>query len=261
MSAIPDLPGVYNLITLDETSSTNDEAKRLAAEGEETCPDGTLIWAKAQTAARGRRGRAWESLEGNLFLSLVLRPDVPALEATQLGYVAALAVYDSIGQLCPAGYEAHCKWPNDVLLNGKKVSGILLEASGDGAGNLDWLVLGLGVNVAGHPEDVEFPATSLHAEGAPHITREEFLTAFARNFMLWTRSWMEDGFAKIRENWLWRAKGVNEAIDVRLENEVLSGIFVGIDETGALLLRQDGDSGSEVRAMTVGDVFFPGLTH
>lgn len=258
MSELPALPGVYNLIALDHVDSTNDEAKRLAQEGEDACPDGTLIWAKSQSAGRGRRGRAWETLDGNLFLSLVLRPDVPAMEAVQLGYVAALSIYDTIGELCPPGYEAHCKWPNDVLLNGKKVSGILLEASGNPKGNLDWLVLGVGINVTQHPEGMAYPATSFHAEGATGITREDTLISFSRNFLAWTRRWMDDGFDTIRENWLWRAKGLDEAINVRLENEALSGIFAGIDETGALLLMQDTTKGPEVRTITVGDVFFPG---
>lgn len=258
MSAIPDLPGVYYLIALDHVGSTNDEAKRLAAQGEEVCPDGTLVWAKSQSAARGRRGRTWEAFDGNLFLSLVLRPEVPALEATQLGYVTALALYDTIGELCPPGYEAHCKWPNDVLLNGKKFCGILLEASGNQQGNLDWLVIGVGVNVTQHPDTADYPTTSFHAEGATSITREETLVAFARNFLSWTRRWLDDGFGIIRENWVWRAKGLNEAINVRLENETLSGIFAGIDETGALLLCQDTATGPETRTVTVGDVFFHG---
>lgn len=257
MSELPALPGVYNLIALDHVGSTNDEAKRLAAEGEEACPDGTLIWAKSQSAGRGRRGRAWEAMEGNLFLSLVLRPEVPAIEATQLGYVASLAIYDTIGELCPPGYEAHCKWPNDVLLNGKKFSGILLEASGNPSGHLDWLVVGVGINVAKHPDGMEFPATSFHAEGATAITREEALVSFSRNFLAWTRRWLDEGFGIVRENWLWRAKGLNESINVRLENETLSGIFAGIDETGALLLRQETPEGETTRTITVGDVFFP----
>ncbi len=255
MASLPDLPGAYNLIALDHIGSTNDEAKRLAALGEEACPDGTLIWAKSQSSARGRRGRTWESLDGNLFLSLVLRPDVPLIEASQLGYVAALAIYDTIGELCPAGYEAHCKWPNDVLLNGSKFCGILLEASSSTKGVLDWLVLGLGVNVTQHPRDIDadYSVTSFHGEGANAITREDTLVSFARNFVLWTRCWMDDGFSPIRENWLWRAKGLDQEINVRLENEVISGIFAGIDETGALMLRQ----GQDTRIITVGDVFFP----
>jgi len=257
MTVLPDLPGVYNLIALDHIGSTNDEAKRLAAEGEDVCPDGTLIWAKSQNAARGRRGRTWESLDGNLFMSLVLRPDVPAMEATQLGYVGALAVYDTIGELCPPGYEAHCKWPNDVLLNGKKFCGILLEASSDTKGILEWLVMGVGINVTQHPVDVDYASTSFHGEGATSITREETLVSFARNFLLWTRCWMDDGFGTVRDNWLWRAKGLNEEINVRLENQTLSGIFAGIDETGALLLRQDLGNSSDTRVITVGDVFFP----
>lgn len=257
MTDLPDLPGVYNLIALDHVDSTNDEAKRLASQGEDACPDGTLVWAKTQSAARGRRGRKWEALDGNLFLSLVLRPEVSLIEATQLGYVAALAVYDTIGELCPPGYEAQCKWPNDVLLNGKKFCGILLESSGNQKGSLDWLVLGLGINVATHPTDVDYQTTSFHGEGARDISREDALTSFARNFLAWTRRWLDDGFGVVRENWIWRAKGLNEAINVRLDNETLSGIFAGIDETGALLLRQDTANGPETRVVTVGDVFFP----
>jgi len=259
MTALPDLPGVYNLIAFDHIGSTNDEAKRLAGLGEDECPDGTLVWAKSQSAARGRRGRTWESLDGNLFLSLVLRPDVPIMEATQLGYVAALAVYDTIAELCPAGYEAQCKWPNDVLLNDKKFCGILLEASSNSGGVLDWLVLGLGINVAQHPDDsnLDYATTSFHAEGATDITREQTLVSFARNFLLWTRRWLDDGFSVIRENWVWRAKGIDQEIEVRLEYETLSGIFAGIDENGALLLRQGAGNASVIKTITVGDVFFP----
>ena len=261
MASLPDLPGVYNLIALDHIGSTNDEAKRLAAEGEDACPDGTLVWAKSQDAARGRRGRSWESLDGNLFFSLVLRPDVPAMEAAQLGYVAALALYDTVGELCPPGYEGHCKWPNDVLLNGKKFCGILLEASSNTSGILDWLVMGIGINVTRHPDTAEYTTTSFHGEGATDITREQTLVCFARNFLLWTRSWMDDGFGVIRENWLWRAKGVGQEINVRLENETLSGIFAGIDDTGALLLQQGTGDNPLTRVVTVGDVFFPDVVN
>ncbi len=254
MTQTLNLPGIYNLVTFDSVSSTNDEAKKLAEQGEDAAPDGTLVWARSQSAGRGRRGREWFGAEGNLYCSLILRPDAPAIEATQLGYVAALAIYDTIGELCPPGYEAHCKWPNDVLLNSKKVSGILMESSGSSPdGHLDWLILGVGINVATHPDDTPYPATSFAAEGARDISVEDTLASFSRNFLVWCRRWMEDGFEGLRETWVWRAAGLNEEILVRLENQELSGIFAGIDENGALRLRQNENE----QTITVGDVFFP----
>jgi BirA family biotin operon repressor/biotin-[acetyl-CoA-carboxylase] ligase len=252
----PNLPSAYRLVSLETVSSTNDEAKRLAAEGEETAPDGTIIWAKEQTAGRGRRGREWVSQPGNLYCSLVLRPGVPVAKAAELGFVAALAVYDMLGAIGEPGLQVHCKWPNDILLNDRKVAGILLEAEisgGPGDGNIpEWVILGLGVNVGVFPGDTDFPATSFRAEnlGATVI---DCLNDFARHFLKWTNTWREDGFAPIRKNWLWRCHGLGEQIEVRLESETLTGVFTDLDEDGALLLK----TGQGMRKITAGDVFFP----
>ncbi|MSO92169.1 MAG: biotin--[acetyl-CoA-carboxylase] ligase [Rhodospirillales bacterium] len=249
----PSLPPAYRLVALETIDSTNAEAKRLAAQGEESAPDGTLVWALAQTAGRGRRGRRWESPEGNLYCSLILRPEVSVARAAELAFVAALAVYDTIGSLCSPGQSAACKWPNDVLLNGRKVSGILLESQSRADGGLDWLVLGVGINVESAPAQAEFPATALHREGDTHIGVVDVLEGFARHFLVWTNRWLDDGFRPIRENWLWRAAGKGETIRVRLDRETLEGTFEDIDERGALVLGLPGT----VRRIAAGDVFFP----
>lgn len=249
------LPAAYTPHVLDVCESTNDEAKRLAALGEDETPDGTLVWAREQTKGRGRRGRTWASPPGNLCFSLVLRPGVRAAEAAQLGFAAALAVYDALGAVVAPGHQAHCKWPNDVLLNGAKVAGILMESAGAaGTEAPEWIVLGAGLNVVWRPEpeDVEYPATSLRAEGIEDVDAQMILESFARHFMVWSRRWLEDGFAPLRENWLWRAHGRGEPIRVRAGGKEFSGRFNDIDASGALIVE------TETGPVTVaaGDVLF-----
>jgi BirA family biotin operon repressor/biotin-[acetyl-CoA-carboxylase] ligase len=252
MTRAPVLPSVYRLVALDVVGSTNDEAKRLAALGEAEAPDGTLVWAKSQTSGRGRRGRTWESPAGNLYCSLVLRPGLPPARAAQLGFVASLAVYDALASVCGPGQQAACKWPNDVLLNGRKVAGLLLETESAAAGAAPWVVLGVGVNVARGPESAAFPATSLHAEGETGVDAVDVLEAFARHFLRWTGRWLDDGFPPIRKAWLGRAAGKGQAIEVRLDGETLSGVFEDVDEEGALILGLGGGR----RRVAAGDVFF-----
>ena len=248
----PRLPPAYRLVALDSVGSTNDEARRLAAEGAE---DGTLVWARAQSGGRGRRGRQWQSPRGNLYLSLVLRPQCSLSEAAQLGFVAALGLGDAIGSVAPPLIEVTYKWPNDVLVNGSKAAGILLESQGAEGAACDWLVLGLGVNVASFPEDAEFAATSLRFEGCPpEVTEVALLEAFGKHFLTWVNRWLEEGFAPIRKGWCNHAQGLGEEIRVRLAREEFSGIFKDLDETGALILGQDG--GGE-RRVTAGEVYFP----
>ena len=249
MSDTPRLPTVYRLVAFERVGSTNEEAKRLAADGAE---EGTLVWALEQTAGRGRRGRRWESPRGNLYLSLVLRPDAPPAEAAQLGMVAAVALGDALGTLMPPLTEVRFKWPNDVLVNGRKAAGILIESAAGGPGRLDWLVLGIGVNVESHPADAAFPATSLRAEGGAEVAVAALLEAFSRSFLNWTNVWVEEGFAPVRRAWLARAWGRGEAIQVRLEGRTLEGVFADLDAAGALLL--DLSDGSR-RRITAADVF------
>lgn len=249
----PRLPAAYTLVELDSVDSTMAEARRRARAGEEEAPEGLLIWAREQTAGRGRRGRGWDSPPGNLYTSLLLRPEVPLREAAQLGFVAAVAAYDACARVAEPGYDFRCKWPNDILLFDRKVAGLLLEAEGGGGETPpDFVVLGMGVNLAKHPEDGAYPATSFHESGL-EIAPADFLEAYALAFLDWVSKWVDDGFPPIREHWLWRAKGLGEEIVVRLENETLEGTFKDLDQQGALLLDQ-GEAG--VRTVMAGDVFF-----
>ncbi len=250
--ALPRLPPAYRLVALDTVESTNDEARRLAEAG---AAEGTLVWARTQTKGRGRRGRGWAGLPGNLYFSIVLRPERPPAEAAQLGFLAALAMGDAVGSVAPPLIEIQYKWPNDLLFNGHKGAGILLEARSGAGAVLDWLVLGIGVNVAAHPRDTDFPATDLRFEGSGgEVTPEALLEAFARHFMAWSDRWLEEGFAPVRQAWLKHARGLGEAIRVNLPDETLEGRFKELDPSGALLLElADGAT----RTIAAGDVYFP----
>jgi len=239
------LPPAYRLVALESVGSTNEEAKRLARAG---AVEGTLVWARQQISGRGRRGREWVSPPGNLYLSIVLRPEAAQARHGELGFVAALAIGETVGAFLPALVELRYKWPNDVLIGGRKTSGILLEnESGE-----DWLILGVGINVAHHPEGTETPATSLLAEGAPDATVESVLERFARAFLVWVNRWVDDGFRPIRAAWMSRALGRNENIRVRLPNETLEGRFVDLDETGALLVET---AAGQRRIIRAGEVY------
>jgi BirA family biotin operon repressor/biotin-[acetyl-CoA-carboxylase] ligase len=247
----PRLPPLYRLVALDVVTSTNDEALRLAEAGAE---DGTLVWAREQTAARGRQGRAWSSPRGNLYLSLVLRPECDAAEAAQLGFIAALALGEAFGSVAPPMIEVTYKWPNDVLLNGRKAAGILLESRSGAGGTLDCVILGVGANVRHFPEDSAFPATSLRFEGAPpDLSEVALLEAFSRHFLNWVNRWLDDGFAPIRRAWLNHAHALGQEIEVHLPGETLTGTFKDLDERGTLVLELPG---GDLRSISAGDVHF-----
>jgi BirA family biotin operon repressor/biotin-[acetyl-CoA-carboxylase] ligase len=249
MSGLPDLPAVYRLTALDRVDSTNEEAKRLARDG---APDGTLVWARAQSAGKGRSGNAWTSPRGNLYVSLVLRAAVPQPRLAELGFVAAVALGAALDGLRPPAVPLRFKWPNDVLLRERKLAGILVETESAGD-RPSWAVLGVGVNIARHPEGTELAATSLHAEGEKGIPVEGLLAAFAGAFLDWRLRWEGEGFAPVAAAWKARARGIGEPIRVRLPRGELRGTFTDLDADGALLLDQ-GAGG--VRRVTAGDVFF-----
>ena len=248
----PRLSSFYHLVHHERIDSTNEEAKRLAVAG---ALASTLVWAGEQLAGRGRRGRGWASPPGNLYMSLLLRPRLVAATACQLNFVAAVALAEAVGALLPAAASVALKWPNDVLVNGAKVSGILLEAAAAADHVIDWLVIGVGVNIATYPAGTPYPATSLQREGA-RSAPSAVLEAFADRFERWHAVWRDAGFCPVRDRWLASARGLGEAIEVRLECETLRGRFSDLDETGALMLDM-GSSGR--RQITTGDLFFPHL--
>lgn len=247
------LPQGYSLRAFAEIDSTNEEARRLGDAGE-TGP----IWvvAERQTAGRGRRGRHWVSPAGNFMGTLFLRPQATPRKAAELSFVAAVAVHEAVETFLPPPLRPglKLKWPNDLLHDRKKLAGILLESSGIAGGELAWLAIGMGVNLVHHPENVEYPATSLAALGVTGVTPMAALEALASAFDRRLRQWRDvQGFAAIREAWLARAAGLGGPITVRLADETIEGTFSGLAPDGALELRL---ASGEVRHISAGDVFF-----
>ena len=244
----PRLPPAYRLIRFDTIDSTNEEAKRLARAGAE---EGTLVWALEQTAGRGRRGHAWASPRGNLYASLILRPECPVGRAAQLGFVAALAVGDMLDATSGGLEELSYKWPNDVLVHGRKIAGILLESE-LGEGEIPkFVIVGVGINLISSPPDTEFPATSVAEQGLRPVSPARAVEEVTRYCHAWVQRWREEGFAPIRAAWRARAISVGEVIRVRLEAATLHGRFLDIDQQGALLLENSG----ELRCIRAGEIF------
>lgn len=241
------LPPPFRLIAYETIGSTSDEAKRLARDGAE---EGLIVWAKAQTAGRGRRGRVWVSPPGNLHMSVVSRPNCRAGVAAQLGFVAALGMADALGEVA-AGVAISCKWPNDLLANGKKIAGILLETEMTAGDLPEFVVIGIGVNLVASPDDTPYPATSLAEEGAPGVAPLTLIPAFVRRFATWLDRWRDGGFAPVRAGWLARAAGLGQPIQVRLERDTLAGRFLDLDADGALMLDMAGVS----RRIAAGEIF------
>lgn len=245
------MTGVPPVVVLDEIDSTNAEARRRAEAGE-----AGPLWLVGlrQTAGRGRRGRAWETGEGNLAATLLFRTDRPPAEAAQVSFVAALAVADMLAEYVPASLVS-LKWPNDPLLGGLKVSGILVESGASPLGGL-WIAVGIGVNLSRKPIDSERPATSIATYREippPHPT--EAIEVLAGAFERWRRAWSSLGFPVIADAWTARAHGLGEPCTARLGTETIEGIAEGLDGDGALRLRLDD---GRVRRITAGDVFFGG---
>lgn len=242
MTGIRGWPLELGLRRYDTLDSTNEEARRLAKNGER----GPLwIVAREQTAGRGRRGRAWISESGNLFATLLM-PVTTSLSA-QLGFVAGLAAGDAIAAHA-LGAEVALKWPNDVLLNGKKVAGILLEALGH-----DSLAIGIGINLAHYPTDTEIPSISIAAVMGKPPDLNGILLRLASAMTAWYEIWLRMGFQPVRKAWLLRSSGLGHAIRARLADSERDGVFEDLDEDGALLLR---DSTGTLTRITAGDVFF-----
>jgi BirA family biotin operon repressor/biotin-[acetyl-CoA-carboxylase] ligase len=246
----PTLPAGYRLVDMETVASTNDEALRLAGEG---APEGVMVRARRQTAGRGRRGRAFVSPPGNLYLSLILRPEGTPAHAALVGFAVSLAIAEAIDQTAPEVPGAACKWPNDVLVDGRKVGAVLIEASSS-KGAVEALVVGIGVNLVSHPELADYPAGDLADLGAPGITPDRFLEALAERLDHWLGVWRKHGMAGLRAPWLARAAGLGHMIVVRLEQESFDGRFLDLDTDGALVL--DTPDGAR-RKVTAGAVFFP----
>ncbi len=245
------LPSGYRLALYETIDSTNSEALRLASRGE---PGGLWIRAARQEAGKGRVGREWVSSSGNLYASLLIRPHVPLTTALQLSLLAGVAAYDALASLASgAGREIdlRLKWPNDILLGTAKLGGILLESTTTSNSASSAIIIGTGINLAQSPGELSRPAASLAGAGVT-ATAEQAFAALAWTTAEWIALWREgEGFATVRSAWLDRAQPIGNAISVKLGGDLLSGTFLGIDETGALRLSL---TTGEERRITAGDV-------
>lgn len=242
------LPSGFRLWALDSIDSTNDEALRRIAAG--AGRHGDVIVARSQTAGRGRRGRSWQSPPGNLHLTLLVCPPAGA-RVGELAFVSAVAAGEAVAGIVPPAAELRYKWPNDLLLGGRKLAGLLIEAGGTDKDPA--LAIGIGINVASAPESTEFPATSLRQAGCD-VPADALVGPLCRAFAAWYDRWLAEGFAPVRTAWLARAHGVGGPIEARLPDaSVHRGIFLGLDGNGALML-ESGDGA--VRTIAAGDVFF-----
>lgn len=242
------LAGGARLIVHDSIGSTNAEALRLAHAGER----GPLwIVAREQTTGRGRRGRTWQSPRGNLSASLLLSEPCTPDRAPQLSFVAALALHDALSEVVSAARGAlQVKWPNDLLLEGAKVAGILVEGESASGGGFA-AAMGVGVNCVSHPADTPYPATNLRAHGltiAPEPLLAALAAAMTRRLGQWARG---EGFEAIRADWTAHAMRLRETIRLRTAEGDVEGRFDGIDQVGRLLLtlREGGR-----RAFSAGEV-------
>jgi len=256
-----------------ETGSTNADVMALAQQG---AAEGVWLRADRQTAGRGRQGRAWESPVGNLYASTLVRVRPGDPQAATLALVAAVALEEAVRVFAPdlspplvssevekrepgakprfstsletngEGGTLAIKWPNDLLIGGAKLTGILLERSGDA------VVIGIGVNLAHHPEVLDRPTTSLAAHGVT-VAPEPFLETLAEIFARWLDRWRTEGLPPIRARWIERAHPIGTALSASTgDGTVVDGLFDGLDDNGALILRlADGTR----HVMHAGDVF------
>lgn len=228
----------HNLYYVKETGSTNDDAYRLGAQG---APEGTVVIAESQHAGKGRMRRIWHSPPtANIYTSILLRPPFETSRAPQISIAAGVAAAEAINPYC-AG-RADLKWPNDVLIGGKKVCGILAQMKASNSG-IDFVVVGIGINVnlpaERFPDDLRGMATSLSMEAEQEISRPEVIIRLYENLAKWYMTLCHCGFEPVRRAWLGMSSMIGRPARVLFHEETISGTAVGLHDDGALVLRTD----------------------
>lgn len=221
-----------------ELGSTNAEAFKMAAAKQ--IFDRDIILADCQNAGRGRMDRIWSSPKGNLYFSLFLQSKAAAAEVAQISFVAIVALRQAVEELAKFSNEINIqnKWPNDLLINGKKVAGILLESKINQQ-NCEFVILGIGVNIASGPSETIFPAGNLQ-EFKIKTTAEILLKIFLDKFEIIYQNWQNFGFINVRNAWLSKAYKLREKISVKEGGAKIDGIFEDIDKNGSLILQVEG---------------------
>ncbi len=245
----PNLPAGYQLERVSSLPSTSDACVEQARAG---APDGLAILADSQTAGRGSRGRAWACPPGNLYLSVLLRPRNAAEEAGagQWALLAGVALIEALAEFAAEANGLRLKWPNDVLSDGAKLAGILVDAAMTASGAADWLVIGVGANLASAPviegRRIAVLVTPDGAAPMPLAVTEVFLARIEA----WRNVLARDGFGPIRDAWLQRAHPLGTPVTIKDAMRSRTGVFAGLSAQGELLL-SDGDA---VHTISTGDV-------
>jgi len=241
----------YNFLIFDETDSTNAEARRLVESG---ASGNFIIWAKSQTHGRGRYGRSWQSPPGNLYMSILLDSNRFASKQQELSFVTSLGVYNAIriiGLRNKQKLNLGLKWPNDVLVHGAKIAGILLETIK--THNRQYLIIGIGLNIDNHPCDIDRDTTSMSAivSQVPEVSHmlDVIMSSFEHYFALW----QAQGFLPIRHLWLQKIYNPKHVMTVNDGRNRISGIFQDIDLNGAIRLKL---ASGQIYTLSAGEVFF-----
>lgn len=238
------------LVRFDAVKSTNDTALEMARRGE---PEGTVVIAGHQTKGRGRRGRSWWGAPGeSLFMSVILRPDLPAEEFCRLSFVASLAVAEHLS--CEHTLDARVKWPNDVLIDGRKIAGILVETTHAAGQRAAVVGIGVNVNQRSFPPELADLATSVMLETGSEVDVERIAQALAETIFAYYEQYIANGFEEILNRWRKYMWGIGRQAEVRMEGRVLRGAISGVDSTGALVIRDD--SGREHTIVSADSITF-----
>ena len=237
----------WQLKVLSRVSSTQDIVKLAAKDGD---PEGYIVQAMMQADGKGRHGNVWKSPMGNLYMSVLLRPECAVMRAGELAFVVAVALYNALETYVDTDkHEITLKWPNDILVDGKKISGILLESNLTDDGKLNGLVVGMGVNILAAPEGAVSLKDTATSDVFVNKVRDVILLGLDKAYALWK----VEGFAPVRKKWLSHAHGIGGAMTARLPNTSYEGIFSGLTDEGSLILTQDN---GEEKIITAGDVHF-----
>lgn len=241
----------YGNFTIDDyhkIPSTNDLLFELAANNQ--ISHNHIIRAEIQENGHGRYGRNWDSPQGNLYFSLLIRPNKILENPSLLSFIAAVAISQTIAALKPDLNIAH-KWPNDILLNDKKLAGILLKTAGNKE-KIDFIIIGIGLNIISHPAQANFAATDLKSEKIEAINLQELLKKFLNNFENLYEKFLNFGFTPIRNLWLQRAFKLNQTIIVNLSNQKITGCFKDLNNSGNLILE---DENGQLKIISSAEIF------
>ena len=218
------------ILFFEEVDSTNNKAKQIALEEKE----GTVVISEMQTSGRGRRGREWYSPKGGIYVTFILKPNVSPEKASQLTLVSSLALVETLNAI-NNNLNAKIKWPNDVLVSGKKISGILTELSSD-MEKINYIVVGVGINLNTEKEILPENGTSLKIEMKEEVSIKLFLKSFLEHYDLIYQEYLNGGIDQIIERWKNNSDTLGKKVKIIGINETFEGLAKDIDENGALIL-------------------------